>query len=265
MRTTFFTLLTLLLVASCESAPSGPDSLPEAVGPADSQPDETVAQNKAQNKAQEKRKKARNNARKLRSEIEDKEHEQHKARLEFDLGRAKGAAALASAEYGVGDARLDLEIAELALAAFVELEMPMKLGRIELNLDRSKQSVVEARQNLEGMVQIYDDEVEARSKDEILLRSERRLEFSERELALATQRAGFERETEIPNERKKLERAVRKAARGLDKVEAELGQARLSGEIDALDQAASLAKIEKELDKLKTSLRKAEADAEEKS
>ena len=262
MRTTLPALLVLLasaLMGSCESAPSQPDlqddmSLLEAA-------DSDVAS--AEKKADAKRKKARNNARKLRKEIDEKESELHVARLEFDLGESKAASSLASAHHSVEEARLDLGIAERALAAFVEIEMPMKLARVELRLDRSGQSVVEAKQNLEGMLQIYDDEVEARSKDEILMRSERRLAFAERELALANQRATFDRENEIPNERRKFERAVNKAAHKLQKAEDSLGQGRLQQEIDSLGRRDDLAEINKELKKQKANLRKAEVDAGE--
>jgi hypothetical protein len=261
MRTYLLALLTLLLAVSCESAPTASESPTE--------PAELVLAKKAdaaasKKKADAKRKKARNTVKKLRTDLGEKEREQHKARLEFDLGELKAAATMAGTEHSMEDAQFDLGVAERALAAYVDIEMPLKLARVALNLDRASQRVVEARQNLEGMVQIYDDEIEARSKDEILLRAERRLEFAEREFALAQQGAALESETEIPNERRKLERGVEKAARSLQKTVDAMGQARLQVEVDGLGRSDALAKIDKQLKNMKNNLRKAETKSGDK-
>ena len=71
-------------------------------------------------------------------------------------------------------------------------------------------------------------------------------------------------ETEIPNERRKLERGVEKAARSLQKTVDAMGQARLQVEVDGLGRSDALAKIDKQLKNIKNNLRKAETKSGDK-
>jgi HlyD family secretion protein len=187
-------------------------------------------------------------------ELRKKSHELDYARLSLQLARF-------DAQAGEGEAQKELESAERALAAAtVELEnfrttvRELENADRALDLDRAKQNVVEAEQELAELEAMYAQEkFAATTKELVLLRGRSRLEMSKRGLELENRRAAQQRTFEHPKRERELTEAVAKAALARESAARKVERTKLQQKLDLLkaehsveDVQAALAKLEKE-------------------
>ncbi len=152
-------------------------------------------------------------------EGEDEDHALHRAELALERARLGSEATIVDARTEVRDAEHALEDARIELASFLGHEYPMELAEQTLALEETKNELESARADLAGILQIYAEEQEARSKDEIIRRNRDAVRFAEEQLRIEARRAHLALDESLPRRERELRRALRTA-------EEELGQAR---------------------------------------
>ncbi len=222
---------------------------------------------------------------KLRKRVSAAEEAHAMASLEFrmkvserELAEMEAAANAADAAEAIRSARAALGSAKAARRRFDDMERKVAIGETELSLGRAREGLRKAETDLLGILEIFEEESEARAKDEIIRRNE---------VAVATAKARLEQaelqqvvvvESELPARMEKLSEAVRAAEAKLASAEAKAARVALRGELDvskakAAEREAKEAarKTEKErtqarermkAERDRRAARKAEAEAE---
>lgn len=211
-----------------------PPSTTAATQPAE---DETDEKDKAE---KERRELVRKQARTERELVMARERmRKTKMQNEFDLQQNK---------LGVEKARHELELAERKLKTFKEVSTPERLDRADLSLQYSRDSVVEARQELEQLEGMYkDDQFADKTKEIVLERGRRRLERAERSLALEDRAIATLKSETLPVELIEQEDSVRDKREALKKLV-------FDSEMETIDQRLSILSAEAELIRLEEDL-----------
>lgn len=185
--------------------------------------------------------------------LEDARAELKIARQECQAGERKQKDEVEEAEYGLAKAREALEV-------FQRVAKPLELSKIELSLDRSAQSVQEIKQELEEIMAMYKKEDFASlTKELVISRSKKRLEFENREMEHEKTRAATERDVEIPRKEKDLDLEVKKAEAALREARAEQAKSADENELKMKKAERAVDDAEKELAKLKAQAAKEKA------
>ncbi|MEL6712581.1 MAG: hypothetical protein AAFU73_02665 [Planctomycetota bacterium] len=177
------------------------------------------------------------------------------AEKELELLELERAAAEAEAAADELKAREELAAAEAALAAFLEIERGVDLDDAQNTVADAADRVIVAKTDLAGLQDIFAEETEARSKDEILRRAERSLARAEMRHSIAERRLALETEAKLPRRERDLRSkvAAAKAAlelRGMKEARARAGrELERTKAIDSVDEkrrAAARAKAKLE-------------------
>ncbi|MFT5050758.1 MAG: hypothetical protein ACI8QZ_002161 [Chlamydiales bacterium] len=241
--------LSLACLACSTTLPAG-----EGVPPADMASDpETDADPDAAAKAERKRKEK---ARAKTREVEKKERALHVAQLELKLARRAADEDATEHEWAVAQAARKAGDTERNLARFGELEQPLKQAERVLAVDLAERRVHDARTDLAGILAIYEEETEASSKDEIIARHRRTVEFAERSLAIAQQKAELGLRTDEQERERELNVEVAKAQRAVEHEQHAKEQGRVNSELDLMKKEHALVVIEEELQDLRGAVRK---------
>lgn len=187
---------------------------------------------------------------------------------ERELAEMEAAANSADAAEALRSARVVLGTAKAARRRFDDMERAVEVGETELSVARAQEGLRKAETDLLGILEIFEEESEARAKDEIIRRNE---------VAVATAKARVEQaelqqvmvvESELPARMEKLSEAVRAAEAKVASAEAKAARVALRGELDvskakAAEREAKEAarKTEKERAQARARMRKAEAKA----
>jgi hypothetical protein len=172
---------------------------------------------------------------------------------------ASARASELEAESKVRAAERELGKAEAALAHFEDVEVPTELAQRDLSIDRSTGRLSDSEAELAQLESMYADEEFAESSKELVLaRSRRNVEFSKRSLELARSARKDYMEFDLAKKRKDAENKVTVAREHLEAARVRLEEARFGNETKALEAAESLRKAHRALDKAKD---KAEASA----
>ena len=222
---------------------------------------------------------------KLRKRVSAADEAHAMATLEFrmkvserELAEMEAAANSADAAEAVRSARVALGTAKAARRRFDEVQRAVEIGDTELSVARAQEGLRKAETDLLGILEIFEEESEARAKDEIIRRNE---------VAVATAKARLEQAelqqvmvvgNELPARMEKLSEAVRAAEAEVASAEAKAARVALRGEIEvgkakAAEREARVAarKTEKEraqarermkAERDRRAARKAEAEAE---
>ncbi|MBM3991389.1 MAG: hypothetical protein FJ298_10350 [Planctomycetes bacterium] len=189
--------------ATCESAPvagewraSAPaaDSQPAAKPPQETSGAPASAEAKARAKARKAEKRA---------------HELELARMELDLAKLESERELQECKRKLDEARRELDESRRALEHF-RTKLPRELADKQLDLDRSTQGKLEAEQELREMEATYaKDQFATDTKELVLMRHRRRVEFAARGLELA--QAAFDdlKAVELPRREREHEKKLR--------------------------------------------------------
>ncbi len=176
---------------------------------------------------------------KLRKRVSEADEAHAMASLEFrmkvserELAEMEAAANSADAAEAIRSARVALGTAKSMRRRFDDMERKVEIGESELSVARAQEGLRKAETDLLGILEIFEEESEARAKDEIIRRNE---------VAVATAKARLEQaelqqvmvvESELPARMEKLSEAVRTAEAKVASAEAKAARVALRGEIE---------------------------------
>ena len=242
-------LLLAPLFAACVSA-SGPTVAPKsgdaaAQGCASTAGTPTAAAASTEDAAEEAEKKAARAAWKKA----DRAHELAMARLDLQLAEIETAARVRKAEAAAADAARAQEEAERALKVFLELERPRELADAQLDLDRADFRREGDQDELGELTAMYEaEEFAEMTKELVLKRGRKNLEFSQRALELERGKLELLRDETLPRKQRELELELEQARRAVGAAEAELSAARIEAEKKLAGARQELVKLERPLE-----------------
>lgn len=183
------------------------------------------------------------------------------AELELAIAERKSDAARRKSEQAVEKAERAVEVAEAAMDRFVEHTRKRTMIEAELSVASAENRLVSARQDLEGILAIYEEEPEASAKDEIIRRHEVGVAMAEASVELASMRLA-EEELRMDAEHREHEGKVADARTGLELAEAARETEELSLELDISRKEAALETLERKIERLEEKSKKTEETAE---
>lgn len=193
--------------------------------------------------------------------VKKKERELDDARVELKIARQECQAAERKHKDAVEEAEYDLNKAKEALDLFQKVAKDLEIKKVALGLDRALFSVEKEKAELEELMSMYKKEEFAKlTKELVLTRGQRELEFSNRALAMEQVEAKAALEVEIPRKEKELELALHKSENALREARAEQTKLADENELKLRKAERSIDDLEKELAKLR-----AKKDAEDKA
>lgn len=191
--------------APCEATPAEAGK-PAVVPMVEGQPVDKSAETKGEAPASAEAK-ARAKARKA----EKRAHELELARMELELASMEGERETQECKRKLDEARRELDETRRAMEHF-RTKLPRELADKQLDLDRSTQGKLEAEQELREMEATYaKDQFATDTKELVLMRHRRRVEFAARGLELA--QAAFDdlKAVELPRREREHEKKLRDA------------------------------------------------------
>ncbi|MCY3002384.1 MAG: hypothetical protein NTV21_11325 [Planctomycetota bacterium] len=192
-------------------------------------------------KAEAKAKAAARKAEKRAFDLEIARTELALAELEVAHDQREAEQKLQKAREGVGEAKRALE--------HFMAKLPRELEETQLNLDRQTQGKLEAEQELREMEATYaKDQFATDTKELVLMRHRKRLEFAERGLKLAQAEFTDQREVELPKAQREAERRLRETEQSLMEAEHAFERTKLSGQMQIARKRWSVKELERPLD-----------------
>jgi hypothetical protein len=168
-----------------------------------------------------------------------------RANMDADQGRIDGAAAVEKAKF-------ELTVATKARDHFVNVEMPQKSARAQLDLQQAKDSLTEQEEELQQLELMYSkDELADKTKEIVLARSKRRLERLRQNLALQQKDLDDLVNVQQPDALRKLEAAVTDKTGDLRRAEFGLRSGQIDKDLAVKTQQNEVNKLVREIDKAK--------------
>lgn len=181
-----------------------------------------------------------------------KEHELEYARMELEIAKLGSAADDREAETSVKEATFKLETARKDQDNFLNLDEPTQVASNQLSLDRSRQSMEESRQELAELEAMYKQEDFAElTKELVLSRGRKRLEFSQRGYELAKKGQEDLLGHELPKKEKELAQAVEKAEKGLHEAQAKKDRGALEAKLKLMRAEHKIDDLAREIERMK--------------
>lgn len=244
--------------------------------PADAKQEGEPDADEAKQKAEEEKKKAEEEKKAAEEQAKQaRERQRKRVRLERELKMAelRHTKTQAEQEHSARErgARLErleqeLEIARTRLAMLTEQQIPDRIARGELGLQWSRDSVLEAEQELHQLELMYsEDQLADKTKEIVLERGRRRLERSRRNLELAEREHVRMVEHDIPLEVREAQMGVENKAREIVGLRHEIHTSRIDVELSALSAEAEMERLRQELEDVQEEERKAAQEAAEKA
>ena len=227
MRTHFLHLLTssALALIACACASTGNASAPPS-GASDSEK-QASAEGEKKDPAKE--------AEKKQDDLIKKKHELECAAIALEIGRLDAQADEISTRRAVEDAERALELAARDLGNFQKVVRELEASEKALDLDRARQNVHEAEQELAELEAMYANEQFAgTTKELVLTRGRTRLELSKRAHEHAKRRAEQLKSFDHPKREQDLAIAVDKAEKSLQDAKAKEQRAAVQRKLDGL-------------------------------
>lgn len=193
--------------------------------------------------------------------IEKKARALDDAKLELKISGMECDAQTRKAKDAVEDARLVREKAKDALDHFQRIDKELETKKAELDFERAKWGTEENKQELDELMAMYKkDEVATLTKELVIGRGKKRLEFANRNIEHAQKELSIKLDFEIPRKEKDLQRALDKAEAGLREALAEQSKQEKENELKLRRHEHSVDDLEKEIKKLKESKEDKEGD-----
>ncbi len=180
------------------------------------------------------------------------------SRLELKIAQAETEASARKAREEVVSAEDEAKLAADDLAQFLKNEREVALAKLQLDLDRGGWRLEAEKQELAELEAMYKkDDVATLTKELVLQRGQKGVEFAERDLANDMREASMKREFELPKKQHELE--VAKRDKDNDLREARADEAKTKDEIDLKMRKAraEISDAEKALNKARTKAAKA--------
>lgn len=215
-----------------------------------------------------------------RDEIEKAEKErrdlvrkQARTQRELDMARERLRKTRMQNEFNAQQRRLahekaaqELELAERKLKSFKDLSVPERLDRADLSLQWSRDSALEARQELEQLEGMYkEDEFADETKEIVLERGRRRLERAQRSLALEDRAIATLKSETLPVELIEQEAGVREKREALRKLAFDHEMEAIDEKLSILSGDAELIRLEEDLEDVARDLKDFDRKAAEKA
>jgi len=187
-----------------------------------------------------------------KDEVAKSERKLEDARIELRIANADAESAAQKSTDEVEGAGNALRIATEALDQFMKAERELELSQVTLGLDQASWRVEAEKQELAELEAMYKrDDVATLTKELVLQRGKKGVEFAERSLAHEQREASAKRDFELPRKQRELEfekkekdNALRdaraEAAKGKDQVELALRKAK--AEVDDAEKALAKAR-----------------------
>ncbi|MBL8863313.1 MAG: hypothetical protein JNK02_15055 [Planctomycetes bacterium] len=170
------------------------------------------------------------------------------AQLELAIAQAEVQAALRKAADEVVDAELELREAAAALAHFLEVERDFELSKTGLGLDQAAWRLEAEKQELAELEAMYArDDVATLTKELVLQRGKKGVEFAERGLAHEQREAAMQRDFELPKKQRELETEQRSQENALREARAAAETSKLETDLKLRKARAEVEDAEREL------------------
>jgi hypothetical protein len=170
------------------------------------------------------------------------------ARLELAIAEAEAGASTRKADDAVASAERELAEARAALEHFRTKERDLELSKVVLGLDQAAWRVEAEKQELAELEAMYkQDDVAELTKELVLQRGKKGVEFAERNLAHEQRDAEAQRGFELPKQERELEVELLEAEHALRDARAESAKTKLEVELALLKARAAVEDAEKEL------------------
>ena len=177
-------------------------------------------------------------------DAEEQERKLMFAKLDLAVAELKAKQSGLDAERGLADAERELVEAQKNLQLFLEHEQPTKVAEEQLSLDRSMHRRELTEDELNELISMYAAEEFAElTKELVLKRGRKSLEFAERGLAFAEAEFALLQNEELPQRQRKLEQELVKAKRGVEDAQRAL-------EVTGIEVKVALMKAQDKLDEL---------------
>jgi hypothetical protein len=180
------------------------------------------------------------------------------AKLELKIAKADVEASMREAADKVADAEFALKMATEARDHFTGVELPHEVAKEQLDLEQAAWGAEEDRQELEELKAMYQkDDVAKLTKELVLQRGQKRLEFSGRRLENAQKELAIKRDFELARKQRELDHEVLKAENALREARAALAKAEDEKALKLRQSERGLADVEREIQKLSKKAAKA--------
>ena len=192
---------------------------------------------------------------KLRKQADKLQHQIELARLELESNTISVTLRRRKAQAAVRDARFNLKMAKQALDAFRTAEVPTKLKDAQISLDQARNRAELAEAELNELIAMYkEDEFAEMTKELVLKRGRKNLEFARRRLAVQKDKMEQLKKQELPRREAQLANKLLQSQDAL--ADAELGQKKADIEVRIMTMKATrkLADLENELKEVKNRL-----------
>lgn len=168
-------------------------------------------------------------------------------RAKMDVEQQKVDSALA-----LDKAKLELSLATKARDHYVSVEMPAKRARAELELTQMKDSLTEQEEELAQLELMYkNDELGDKTKEIVIARTRRRLERVKASVALQTKDLEDLVNVQQPEQKEKLENAVKDKEADVQRAEATAKSSAMDKQLAVKTQTAEVEKQKREYVKAK--------------
>lgn len=148
--------------------------------------------------------------------------------------------------------KLELTLAQKALDHFVNVEMPAKRARGELELTQMKDMLTEQEEELAQLELMYkNDDLGDKTKEIVIARTKRRLERAKASLALQTKDLEDLLNVQQPEQKDKLENAVKEKQADLDRAESNAKSSAMDKQLGVKTQTMELEKQKRDYAKAK--------------
>jgi hypothetical protein len=145
---------------------------------------------------------------------------------------------------------------------FKEFELPLRVQDGEMDLEQARFGIEMKKIELEELIAMYkSDEGAASTKEIVVKRDTKELEFMQRSLGFQEARFAALKDFELPHELAEKEDAARKAEEALAKAKVDSQKAELEAKKALAEAEHGVAKLEAELAKLEAELAKLEKPA----
>jgi hypothetical protein len=240
----FVLTLPLCLLAACESMPSASDARPDASA-----------------KSEGEGEKGKDDKESPAEELAKKERGLENARLELAIAQADVEASGRKAQDEVADCEHRLKLRQEALEHFLKQERELELAKVQLGVDQAAWRLEAEKQELAELEAMYKkDDVATLTKELVLQRGKKGVEFAERGLDHERREAAAKRDYELPKKQKELEQEQREAEHKLREARAEKEKAGVESELKLRKARAEVEDAEKALVKARAKAEGAKAE-----
>jgi hypothetical protein len=222
----------LLLTAGCLSSRDGSKEAANPAGGAGAPASAAEAKEEAKQKA------------------EDASFQLQMASARFDRAKMDVEQQNFESSLATTKAKLELSLAQKALDHYVKVEMPAKRARAELDLTQTKDYVTEQEEELAQLELMYKaDDLGDKTKEIVLARSKRRLDRAQKSIALQAKDLDDLVTVQQPEQREKLENAVKEHEADLQRAEVAAKTGQVDKELALRTQEAEVKKQKREAEK----------------